>query len=230
MNPLEVDEYFKKCSFIDEKNYPLSDTDKNVEFSTRYLASKYINKDAKVLELGARYGTASVYIDKLLTNSKTQLVCVDPDKYIEKCLEYCKKVNNANFNYFIGAISKKELFLTYNGCGWENKTYELPPNNIRNEKINTITFEDIQNKFNINFDVLVADCEGALLDFLIENVEHIDNFKTIIYEEDGGINHPINGTTIDYNKITDLLISKNYKLVETYVDQYKLNNKCWIKL
>jgi hypothetical protein len=83
MNPLDVDEYFKKCSFINERNHPLSDTDKNVEFSTRYLASKYINKDAKVLELGARYGTASVYIDKLLTNSKTQLVCVDPDKYIE---------------------------------------------------------------------------------------------------------------------------------------------------
>ena len=40
----------------------------------------------KVLELGARYGTVSVCFDYILDNPKSQLVVVDPDKNIEKCL------------------------------------------------------------------------------------------------------------------------------------------------
>jgi len=95
--------------------------------------------------------------------------------------------------------------------------------------IKTITIDEIQKLYNINFNCLLADCEGFLLQFITENDSFFDNLNCVIYEEDCTIDHKINNTYIDYNEIESFLLSKGFTLSETYLDFIGLNNKVWIK-
>jgi len=224
-----MDLFYQNCNFYDENDCPLNDFARRVEEGSRYLVNKYVSRDMKVLELGARYGTVSIVLDYILDDPKTHLLCVDPDPTIIKCLNKNKEINNGSFNIFNGAISNTELYICYNGCGWETKTYIVPPSNLVSKKILTMTLDDVQQNYNIQFDCLLADCEGFLLQFMQENEKFFDNLRCVIYEEDCGKNHPINGTYIDYNIVESFLTSKGFKLIETYIDFIGLKNKIWIK-
>jgi FkbM family methyltransferase len=225
-----MEKYYRECVFIDESNNNLNSFSLEVEEGSRYLINKYVKSGMKVLELGARYGTVSVCLDYILDNPVEQLLCVDPDSKIMACLHKNKERNNCTFNIFNGAISKKELYVCYNGCGWETKTYIEPPRHLLSEKIECLSLEEIHKKYNIDFDCLLADCEGFLLEFIRENGEFFDNLKCVIYEEDCGENHPINNTFINYSEVEQFLISKGFVLQETYRDKIGLDNKIWLRV
>ena len=120
-----MEEYFTQCTFYDENDNVLNDYEKTVEKAMHYLVQKYVQSDMKVLELGARYGTVSACLNYVLNDPSKQLLCVDPDKRIENCLQKNKAVNNCTFNIFNGAVSKKELYVCYNHCVWESKGFLL---------------------------------------------------------------------------------------------------------
>jgi FkbM family methyltransferase len=221
--------YYNNCIFYDEHGYLLNDFSRNVENGSRVLIEKYIKPDMKVLELGARYGTVSVCLDYLLTDPQKQLVCVDPDITIKNCLEKNKTINNCTFNIFNGTISKKELYVVYNGCIWETKTYANPPKHLNYLKSATLSIDEIEQLYNIKFDCLIADCEGFLLEFIKENPDFFDNLTCVIYEEDCTPNHPINSDFIDYNEVEQFLINKGFSLTTTFKDHIGLNNKVWLK-
>lgn len=224
-----MDNYYNSCVFINENFNILDPFSLSVEEGSRYLINKYVKPDMKVLELGARYGTVSVCLDYLLDNPKEQLLCVDPDSTIKHCLNKNKEANNCTFNIFNGAISKNKLFVCYNGCGWETKTYIIPPSHLNSEEIETHSIEDIQKIYNIDFNCLLADCEGFLLEFIKENESFFDKLVCVIYEEDCSINHPINNTYINYTEVETFLLSKGFILKENYKDKIGLDNKVWIK-
>jgi len=224
-----MESYFKNCTFYNENGHLMDSYSLNVEHGTRYLVNKYINKDMKILELGSRYGTVSCVLDYVLTDPKSQLVCVEPDTTIIPCLNKNKLTNHCDFNIYHGTISKEQLYVVWNGCGWETKTYKIPPPNLKFEKIETISLEQIQQLYNITFDCLIADCEGFLLEFLTENLNFLEQLNTVIYEEDCCKNLPINGSYIDYSIIEKYLTDHGFVCVETFVDNINLNNKCWIK-
>ena len=182
-----------------------------------------------VLELGAKYGTCSVCLDYILNDPKKQLLCVDPDNKIKNCLEKNKQINNCTFNILIGAISKKNLYVTYNNCIWETKTYIEPPKNLISEKINTFSIDTVEDNYNIKFNCLIADCKGFLLEFIQENPNFFDNLICVIYEEDCSINHPINNVFIDYNEVESFLSNKGFILIESFKDNIGLYNKVWLK-
>lgn len=92
-----------------------------------------------------------------------------------------------------------------------------------------MTLSEVQQKYNIYFDCLLADCEGFLLQFMQENDIFFNNLRCVIYEEDCEQNHPINGTYIDYEIVENILKTKGFILVETYIDFIGLSNKIWIK-
>lgn len=224
-----MEKYYRECIFVNEFNNILDPVSLDVEEGSRYLVNKYVKSDMKVLELGARYGTVSVCLDYILNNPKEQLLCVDPDNKIKMCLNKNKEINNCTFNIFNGAISKKDLYVCYNGCGWETKTYVNPPAHLESEKIKCLSIEEIYKIYNINFDCLLADCEGFLLEFIKENENFFDNLKCVIYEEDCGVNLPINNTFIDYNEVEQFLTSKGFILEEIYKDKIGLDNKVWLQ-
>ena len=68
----------------------------------------------------------------------------------------------------------------------------------------TFTMEDINKKYKLKFNVLVADCEGFLEMFFDENPTFYDNLRLIIFEAD----YP---DKCDYKKIQNALKERGFK-------------------
>ena len=71
-------------------------------------------------------------------------------------------------------MSKKKLIQR----GWETK-----PSDILEEGykwVNILNFDELQNKYKIEFDTLILDCEGAFYFILKDSPEILNNIKLII--------------------------------------------------
>ena len=53
-----------------------------------------------------------------------------------------------------------------------------------NSKIPSYTLDEIKKKYNLKFNVLVADCEGCLEVFFDENPTFINDLRLIMFEAD----------------------------------------------
>jgi FkbM family methyltransferase len=186
---------------------------KVIEKCEQDLAKQYISENDIVLELGARYGSVSCIINSKLNNKKNQVV-VEPDDRVWDALEKNKVNNNCEFNIIKGFISNKKLDLinldVYLG-GYGSTFIES-----NDTKIPSYSLDEIKNKYNLNFNVLVADCEGFLEVFFDENPTFYDNLRLIIFEEDYT-------EKCNYYKIKSKLIEKKFnKILEGH-------QNVWIK-
>jgi len=184
-----------------------------IEKREQDLAKQYILENDIVLELGARYGSVSCVINSKLNNKNNQVV-VEPDDRVWEALEKNKVNNNCEFNIVKGFISNKKLDLTnLNVClGGYGATF-IESNDT---KIPSYSLDEIKNKYNLNFNVLVADCEGFLEVFFDENPFFYDNLRLIIFEAD----YP---EKCNYDKIKSKLIEKKFnKILEGH-------QNVWIK-
>jgi len=202
LNIFHQKEYFDNIHInIYDENRNKVDVD-NLEKPEQDLAKKYIKKNDVVLELGARYGSVSCVINKKLNNKYNQVV-VEPDKKVWKALEYNKNVNNYKFNIVKGFVSNKKLGLinkkSYDG-------YAATAVEKKNSTIPSYTLTEIQKKYKLKFNVLIADCEGCLESFLDENSFLYNNLRMLIFEAD----YP---DKCNYDKIRQNLSKFNFKNV-----------------
>ena len=175
----------------------------HMEKDEQELANKYILENDIVLELGARYGSVSCIINSKLNNKNNQVV-VEPDDRVWNALEKNKNSNNCEFNIVKRFISNKKLDLTnldnwYGGYGAtfiENNDTKIP----------SYSLDEITHKYNLNFNVLVADCEGFLEVFFDENPNFYDNLRLIIFEAD----YP---EKCNYDKVRNMLKEKGFTKV-----------------
>ena len=188
----------------------------NIEHTEKHeqdLAKQYILENDVVLELGARYGSVSCIINSKLNNKKNQVV-VEPDDRVWDALEKNKVNNNCEFNIIKGFISNKKLdLINLDVClGGYGATF-IESNDT---KIPSYSLDEIINKYNLNFNVLVADCEGFLEVFFDENPNFYDNLRLIIFEADYT-------EKCNYDKIKSKLIKKKFnKILEGH-------QNVWIK-
>lgn len=163
------------------------------------LARKYIEEDDIVLELGARYGSVSCIINSKL-RCKTNQVSVEPDERVWSSLERNKKANKCEFHIINWFISNKKLDLTD-----INSVYGYGTSSIENSEstIPSFTLDQIKDTYKLNFNVLVADCEGFLETFFDENPSFYDGLRMIMFEAD--CPHKCN-----YNKIRSALKEKGF--------------------
>lgn len=167
----------------------------HVEKPEKDLAYLYVKKNDTVLELGARFGSVSCIVNKVLENKKNHVV-VEPDDRVWEKLEYNKSINNCEFKIVKGFLSNKKLSLLntddrdgYGSTFEENEETKIP----------SFTLDEIKEKSSIdNFNVLIADCEGFLEIFFDENPSILNNLRLVIFEED----YP---DKCDYEKIRNLL-------------------------
>lgn len=139
-------------------------------------AKKYILPTDCVLELGARYGTVSVVINKKLNNPLLHVV-VEPDNDVWTALEKNKENSNSKFHIIKGLLSNKKFSLAKGGVRTrqvEDKESTMPH----------FSFDEVTKLVNKPFTVLVADCEGCIEHFLTENVEILENLRLVLLEED----------------------------------------------
>lgn len=169
------------------------------EYPEQKMAVMFIKPDDVVLELGGNIGRNSCIIASILKDSKN-LVVVESDPHSAKLLEENKTLNNLNLNIENSAISKRPLIQS----AWNTVPSDVVLAGYY--KVNTISYDEIKNKYNKQFNTLVADCEGALYYILQDDENLIDDFKTIIVENDySNMNH--------FNDVKGKFIKHGFKLV-----------------
>lgn len=151
------------------------------EYPEQLLAVEYISGNENILEIGGNIGRNSVIMGSILNNNNnTNLVtleCCDP---IAQQLIHNRNKNSLFFHVETAALSKTSM---YQHTGhWQTVKSDAPIEN--HTKLNTITFQEVQDKYNITFDTLVMDCEGAFYYILKEMPEILQNIRLIIMEND----------------------------------------------
>jgi len=213
-------------TFIDRDGNPV-----NVEYEAdeQFLVRTYIPKDAKVLELGARYGTVSCVLSDVL-NDPTQHVAVEPDSSVIEALTKNRDVNGGKFKIFEGVVSKKGYELAFIDPKFDLHEYGTYTKKSSTPSIKNVPLEKLSEMYNIQFDCIVADCEGFFCDFVEENPEAIKDMRVLIYEQDG---IPWIEYTKRYEKLDETLTSYGFKRIYTiphpkYENNPHLHN-VWLK-
>ena len=147
------------------------------EFPEQLMAVRYLRGHEKVLEIGGNIGRNSLVIASLL-EEEGNLVTLESDEEISRQLAENKSSNNMNFHIESSALSKGRLIQK----AWDTKPSEMLEPGYK--WVNTITLDELKSKYNIQFDTLVLDCEGAFYYILKDMPDILDNINLIIMEND----------------------------------------------
>jgi FkbM family methyltransferase len=154
------------------------------ELPEQKMVVRYLTGNEKVLEIGSNIGRNSLIIASIINNNN--FVTLESDTSIFNQLEENKQLNNFTFYTENSALSNQTLI---------QKNWDTKPSTILEEGykwVNTITYEELNKKYNIEFDTLVLDCEGAFYYILKDMPEILNNITLIIMENDYyDMNHKI---------------------------------------
>ena len=161
----------------------------------QYYLNKYLDKNDIVLQLGGNIGTSCIFADKIL-DKKDKQICVEPNTGIIKLLEENKLKNNSKFQIINGVITnKKDVYL--NNDELDDMAF-ITTDKSTGIKLNTYRLDTIG-----DFNVLFADCEGCLVQFIKEYPEILTKVNKIIYERD-------NDKDFSYDYIEKLFKENNF--------------------
>jgi len=187
--------------------------DMSRELHEQILILKYLDPKSKVLELGGNIGRVSLIIATVLDND-SNLVVIEPTKEISDINIKNREINCFKYNVETKVLSKSPLFLKRNlKESVANKTSNIEDD--ESELVENIQFSELQDKYNIIFDTIIIDCEGAFYFILKDFPNILNNINTIIIENDFE-------TKEEYNEIYKTFISSGFNLIETK-DCYPIN-------
>ena len=151
----------------------------NHELPEQKMVVQYLTGYEKVLELGSNIGRNSLVISHILgEKNNNNFVTLECDANIAKQLKENRDLNNFNFHIENSALSKRKLIQK----GWDTIPSDVLLDGYKN--VNTITIDELITKYNIIFDTLVLDCEGAFYYILMDMPEILQNINLIIMEND----------------------------------------------
>jgi len=171
------------------------------ELPEQLMAIKYLKDDDCVLELGGSLGRNSCVINSVLKNKSNQVV-VEPSKQELVTLAQNRDVNNLGFHIENTAICDHELLID----DW------LSPLAVQPKlKVDTITFDNFKEKYPLNFNVLIIDCEGHIVDMMKSFPNILDNIRLLIIEHDFTSEEDLkwfNNHMTENNYVMDSVINK----------------------
>lgn len=166
------------------------------EFPEQRMVARYLTGSEKVLELGGNIGRNSLVIASILGNN-LDFVVLECDTGIAAQLTENRDLNHFTFSIEPSALSKRPLIQK----GWDTIVSDTVLDGYK--PVSCITYHDLVAKYNIDFDTLVADCEGALYYILQDMPEMLDHICLIIMENDyHDISHK--------NEVDRILREKNF--------------------
>ena len=170
------------------------------ELPEQKIAVRYLTGDEKVLEIGSNIGRNSLIIAYILgQKNNNNFVTMECDTNIANKLQENRDINKFNFHIENSALSKRKLIQK----GWNTIPSETVLEGYK--LVNTISVKELNNKYNIVFDTLVLDCEGAFYYILMDMPEILNNINLILMENDyHNIQH--------YNYVNNKLTENNFKL------------------
>jgi len=147
------------------------------ELPEQTMVVRFLDPAAKVLELGANIGRNTLMIASVLQDQRN-LVSLECDPVSAEMLRNNRFANRFAFHIEPSALSYRPLIQK----GWQTTPSEdVPPGYAR---VGTVTFEELISKYDIEFDTLVADCEGALYWILRDSDALLERIHTVILEAD----------------------------------------------
>ena len=167
--------------FMDEKGHVVPHT--SVEREEQVNIYEQIEKGDKVLELGARYGTVSARLMDMVSQ-ESDVVIVEPDVSVIDILNKNLKDNGfTKPNIFHGTVgfSKKKMS---DSDGYAIQTVDCDGDDCG---IESLHYRDLEKRYGIIFDTIVADCEGCLPDtikHILEFYPLLEPIKKIMFETD----------------------------------------------
>jgi len=185
------------------------------EIIEQKLSCKYISDTNYVLEIGGNMGRNAMVISSILNND-TNLVTMEPNIDFYKKLIENRDINNKKFYIENSALSSNKLVfngsLTFDINSLDEK-YPLSKEHLKNNKnnfreCNIITFEELEQKYNIKFDTLVIDCEGAFYYIIKDLPDILSNISLIIMENDYENKY-------HYDYIKTILLEKKFICIES---------------
>lgn len=151
----------------------------NDELPEQRMVVRYFTGNEKVLELGGNVGRNSLVIGRLLSKSNNNnFVTLESNNDISKQLIENRDANDLHFHIENSALSKRKLIQK----DWDTIISDEVLDGYKS--VNNISLEELYSKYNIEFDTLVLDCEGAFYYILIDMPEILNNIKLIIMEND----------------------------------------------
>jgi FkbM family methyltransferase len=171
----------------------------NEELPEQKMVTRYLNGNEKVLEIGGNIGRNSLVIASILKNNNN-MVTLESDINIAKQLIENRDLNNFNFHVECSALSNRKLIQ----LDWNTKPSDVLENGYT--WVNTITLDEFKKKYNIKFDTLVLDCEGAFYYILMDMPEILNDVNLIIMENDY--------YEIDKKNYVDEILIKNNFIVD----------------
>jgi len=175
----------------------------NKELPEQKILLNFLKPTSKVLELGGNIGRASIIINHIIDEKEKHLV-LETNPYICHKLIKNKKNNNLKFNIFNGGLSKKPILYKH----WDSIQTDNYHMFDGYKKANTITLEEINKKYNINFNTIVADCEGAFIQILKDFPTILDKINYIFIEHDWK-------THSDYVYYLETMKNKGYNMINS---------------
>lgn len=149
------------------------------ELPEQRIALRYLTGNERVLELGSNVGRNSMIIAYILKQkNNNKFVTLESDPESARMLEENMKANGFKFHIVSAALSKRRLVQK----GWN--TIESDVDIAGYNRVETVTLKDINQKYRVNFDTLIVDCEGAFYYILKDMPEILNNVNLIIMEND----------------------------------------------
>ncbi len=187
-------ENFKKTMLTNQKNkhdfvyiisilhdYLNNPIPTNAYLQHQYDIARYMPKEAKILEIGAGFGTISILINSILTNKKNHIV-VEPNEKMWEALRKNKEITNSNFHIFEGALSSSDVILCNPLEAVERAIFRIGISQAPH--IPRFTYQEIIEKYEFEPDTLVMDCEGAFIEIFRDFPEILDHVTQIFIHWD----------------------------------------------
>lgn len=152
------------------------------ELPERTLVKKHIPPDACVLEMGASLGVISCVINRRLTNARRH-VAVEANQELLPAIETNRAQNGCHFFIEHCIISTRETAYfrpTSNSDGGQVSDRGLISLPIRD-------FTEIEASYELSFDTVIMDIEGAEIAFITEYEAILPRIRTIIVEFHRGV-------------------------------------------
>jgi FkbM family methyltransferase len=200
-NNKEINIYFKDSNDVLNlhKKLKINHGSFKEELPEQRLVYMFLKGDEKVLEIGGNIGRNSMIISSILNDSKNLLV-LESNSEISKLLIENKELNNLNFNIEAKALSKNKLIQR----GWNTKESDILEPEYKWVEI--CDYNYLKDKYQLIFDTLVVDCEGAFYFIVRDFPEILENVNLIIMENDY-VNHD------NYNYVIDKLKNNGFNCV-----------------
>jgi FkbM family methyltransferase len=172
----------------------------NEELPEQKMVVRFLTGNEKVLEIGGNIGRNSLIISNIINNNN--LVVLESNKEIANQLKENRDLNNFNFHIENSALSTRKLIQKK----WKTIASDVLLDGY--SWVNIITFNELKNKYNIDFDTLILDCEGAFYFILHDMPDILKNINLIIMENDYHI--------LSEKQYVDYILKKNNFIREYY--------------